>query len=144
MLNLCRFFSFLVFYTVGRTPWTEDQPVAKPLSANRTTQTQNKRTETFMPRVGFEPTIPALERAKTVHALHRAPTVIGIGKSLYLSSYWVWGSRCGRYEAYYIVWDITPCYLAVHRHFGETYCIHLQCRRVSKQVAKSRRQTACY
>jgi hypothetical protein len=31
-----------------------------------------------MPRVGLEPTIPALEWAKTVYALHRAATVIGI------------------------------------------------------------------
>jgi hypothetical protein len=31
-----------------------------------------------MPWVGFEPTIPAFERAKTVHALDRAATVIGI------------------------------------------------------------------
>jgi hypothetical protein len=30
-----------------------------------------------MPRVGFEPTIPAFERAKTVHSLDRAATVIG-------------------------------------------------------------------
>jgi hypothetical protein len=30
-----------------------------------------------MPLVGFEPTIPAFERAKTVHALDRAATVIG-------------------------------------------------------------------
>jgi hypothetical protein len=29
-----------------------------------------------MPRVGFEPTIPEFERAKTVHALDRAATVI--------------------------------------------------------------------
>jgi hypothetical protein len=31
-----------------------------------------------MPPVGFEPTISALKRAKTVHALDRAVTVIGI------------------------------------------------------------------
>jgi hypothetical protein len=30
-----------------------------------------------MPRVGFESTIPVFERAKTVHALDRAATVIG-------------------------------------------------------------------
>jgi hypothetical protein len=30
-----------------------------------------------MPCVGFEPTIPDLERATTVHALDRADTVIG-------------------------------------------------------------------
>jgi hypothetical protein len=32
---------------------------------------------TDMPRVGFEPKIPVFERAKTVHALDRAATVIG-------------------------------------------------------------------
>jgi hypothetical protein len=30
-----------------------------------------------MPRVGFETTIPVFERAKTVHALDRAVTLIG-------------------------------------------------------------------
>jgi hypothetical protein len=30
-----------------------------------------------MPWVGFEPTTPVLERAKTVHALDRAASVIG-------------------------------------------------------------------
>jgi hypothetical protein len=48
----------LILYTVGRTPWTGDQPVARPLPTHRTTQTQNKRTQTSMPLVGFEPTIP--------------------------------------------------------------------------------------
>jgi hypothetical protein len=43
--------------TSGRTPWTGDQPIARPLPAHRATQTQNKRTQTSMPWVGFEPTI---------------------------------------------------------------------------------------
>jgi hypothetical protein len=30
-----------------------------------------------MPQVGFEPTIPAFERAKTLHALDGVATVIG-------------------------------------------------------------------
>jgi hypothetical protein len=30
-----------------------------------------------MPRVGFEPTIPVFERAKTIHALDLAASVIG-------------------------------------------------------------------
>jgi hypothetical protein len=34
-------------------------------------------TQTSMPRVGFEPTIPVFERAKTVHASDRATTGIG-------------------------------------------------------------------
>jgi hypothetical protein len=77
LVNPGRFFSFLIFYTAGGTPWTRDQPIRKSLPTHRTTQTQNKRTKTSMSGVGFEPTIPVFERAKTVHALHRAATVIG-------------------------------------------------------------------
>jgi hypothetical protein len=54
-----------------------NQPVARPLPMRRTTQTQNKRIYTSMPRVEFEPTTSVLERAKTVHALDRAATVMG-------------------------------------------------------------------
>jgi hypothetical protein len=61
-----------LFYAVGSTPWTGDQPVARPQATQRTTQTQNKYTQTSMPWVGLESTIPAFERAKTVHALNRA------------------------------------------------------------------------
>jgi hypothetical protein len=72
-----RFISLFILYTVGRTLWTGDQPVAIPLPTHRTTQTQIKRTQTSMNGVGFEPTIPVLERAKTVHASDRAAIVIG-------------------------------------------------------------------
>jgi hypothetical protein len=58
LLDLGRFCSFLILYTVGRTPWTGDQPVARPLPTHRTPQTRNKRIQTSMPCVGFEPTIP--------------------------------------------------------------------------------------
>jgi hypothetical protein len=77
LLVLGRFYSFVILYTVGRTPWTGDQPVERPLPTHRTTQTQNKHTPTYMPWIGFEPTIPVLERAKTVHALDRTATMIG-------------------------------------------------------------------
>jgi hypothetical protein len=76
LLDLGRSFSFLILYTVGRTPWTGEQPVAMPLPTHRTTQTENKRTQTSMPLVGFEPTIPAFERAKAIHAVDHAATVI--------------------------------------------------------------------
>jgi hypothetical protein len=69
-------FSLLILYTDGRTPWTENQTVARLLPTHSTTQTQNKRTD-IMPPVGIEPTISVLELAKTVHALDRATTVIG-------------------------------------------------------------------
>jgi hypothetical protein len=69
-------FSFFIF-SVGRTPWTVDQPVARSLLAHRTAETQNKSTQTFVPQVGFEPTVPVFELAKTVDILNRAATVIG-------------------------------------------------------------------
>jgi hypothetical protein len=53
------------------TPWTVDQPVV------RTTRTQNKRTQTSMPPLGFEPTIPVFGRTKAVQGLDRAATAIG-------------------------------------------------------------------
>jgi hypothetical protein len=43
--TLAAIFSFLTLYTVGRTPWTGDQPVARLLPTHRTTQTQNKFTD---------------------------------------------------------------------------------------------------
>jgi hypothetical protein len=48
-------------------------------SAHRkaSTYTQNKHTQSSMPRVEFEPMIPVIEQAKTVHALGHAATVIG-------------------------------------------------------------------
>jgi hypothetical protein len=70
-------YQFLKISTVSMIPWTGDQPVAWPLLTRRTIQTQNKRTQTFMPWVGFEPTIPVSERAKKVHALVDTATVIG-------------------------------------------------------------------
>jgi hypothetical protein len=77
LLGLDRFFSFLIFYTVGMTPCKGDQPVSWPLPAHRTAQTQNKCTYRSMPQVGFEPNIPVFERAKTVQAFDRAATVFG-------------------------------------------------------------------
>jgi hypothetical protein len=77
LLDLGRFFSFLILYTVVRTPWTGDQPVARLLPTHRTKQTRNKRTQTSVPWVVFEPTIPACKLANKVYALDHAATVIG-------------------------------------------------------------------
>jgi hypothetical protein len=41
------------------------------------TYTQNKHTiQTFMPPVGFEPTVPVFKLVKAVHAIDHAATVI--------------------------------------------------------------------
>jgi hypothetical protein len=65
-------FQFLNLYTVGRIPWTGDQPVARALPTQNDTHTQNKLTQTPMPLVGFEPTMPVFEQAKKTDALDRA------------------------------------------------------------------------
>jgi hypothetical protein len=78
LLDRGRFLSFLIVYTISKTPWMGDQPVARPLPAQRITQTQNKPTQASISRVGIEPTPPVFERAKTIHALDLAATVIGI------------------------------------------------------------------
>jgi hypothetical protein len=70
-------FQFFNPYTVGRTPWTGDQPVVRSIPTHRTIQTQNNRTQTSMPRMGFDSTIPVFVRAETVHALDRVANVIG-------------------------------------------------------------------
>jgi hypothetical protein len=86
LFGLGRLFSFLICYTVGKTPWT-----GLSLSQGRYLHTgqykQNKRTQTSMPQMGFEPTIPVFERAKTVHDLDRTATVIGSLISLLLENY---------------------------------------------------------
>jgi hypothetical protein len=61
-------------FTDGRTPWTGDQLIARPLPKHRTTRTH----QTSMPWMGFELTIPASERMKTVHALSHSAAVTGI------------------------------------------------------------------
>jgi hypothetical protein len=56
---------FLV-YKFGRIPWTGDQSLRKAANCtHRTSQIQNKRKQTSMPQVGFEPTIPVCKQAKT-------------------------------------------------------------------------------
>jgi hypothetical protein len=87
----------LILNTVGRTPWTGDQPVARLLPTHRT-ETQNKPTHTFMTRVGFEPTIPVFERAKTFHALDRAAT--DNGSHLLLHFYYRMFASCSQQRNY--------------------------------------------
>jgi hypothetical protein len=89
-LHLGCFFSFLILYIVGRTPWTGNHHFAMTLFIHRTTQTQNKSAQTFTPRVGFKPTTPVFKRAKTVHVLDRAATVIGANGSYFESIPPVW------------------------------------------------------
>jgi hypothetical protein len=74
-VDLGRFFSFLIYtQSIRVLGWGS----ARRKAATNTEQhKQNKRGQTFMPRVGFEPTIPVFDWAKTVRALDRATIVIG-------------------------------------------------------------------
>jgi hypothetical protein len=70
-------FQFHDHFTDGRTPWTSDQLVARPLPKHK--HRINTHThQTSMPWVGFESTIPASERAKRAHDLNRSATVTGV------------------------------------------------------------------
>jgi hypothetical protein len=89
---LWQLFQFFNLHTVGRTPWTGDQPVARLLPTHRTTQTQNKRIQTSMPRVRFEPTIPVFEREdssclRSSGYYHRRHSRIHISKAVENLSY---------------------------------------------------------
>jgi hypothetical protein len=97
------FITFLILYSVGWTAWTGDQPVARHLPTHRTTQAQNKRTQTSMPLVEFEPTIPVFERAKTVYILGSVilfcpsstwVTICSSGPSVYVPSLMWTTTRC--------------------------------------------------
>jgi hypothetical protein len=65
------------FYTVGRTPCTGDQPVARVLPKHRATHTHNNAHSHPCLEWGSNPRSQrASERAKTVYALDLAATVI--------------------------------------------------------------------
>jgi hypothetical protein len=68
------FFFHFDHFTDGRTPWTRDQLVARPLPKHTINTYTYQRS---IPCVGLEPTIPASERSKTIHALDRSATVSG-------------------------------------------------------------------
>jgi hypothetical protein len=75
-VDLGRFFSFLIYTQSVRLLRLGIRP-SQGRYLHTEQHKQNKRTQTPMPRVGFEPVILLFERAKTVHVLYRAATVIG-------------------------------------------------------------------
>jgi hypothetical protein len=77
LVDLRHFFSVLILYTVDATPWAGISPSQGRYVHTEQHKHRIKRTQTSMSPVGFEPTIPVFRRAKTVHALDRAATVIG-------------------------------------------------------------------
>jgi hypothetical protein len=66
-----------ILQTVGRAPWTGDQPCLK--AATYTGQDKHKkRGHISMPKIGFEPRTPVFEQTKTFYTSDRAVTVTGM------------------------------------------------------------------
>jgi hypothetical protein len=75
LVDLGRSFSILIYtQSVGLLGQAISLSLRRYLHTEQ--HTQNKRTQTFMPRVRIELTFPAFEREKTVHALECAAPVI--------------------------------------------------------------------
>jgi hypothetical protein len=104
--------------------------------------TRNKRTQTSIHRVGFEPKTPVFERAKTVHALDRAATVAGklclqclfpirIATAIYLSIYlsiYLWHYspllNLGRFFSVLILYTVGRTHWKGDQHFARPLPTH--------------------
>jgi hypothetical protein len=77
LVDLGRFFSFLIYTQfVGLLGRGISPSQGRYLHTEQ--HKQNKRTQTSMCRVGYEPTTPVFERAKAIHTSDRAANVVGI------------------------------------------------------------------
>jgi hypothetical protein len=74
-----------------------------------------------MPRVGFEHTIPAFERLKTVHALDRAATVIGPVSSIYHNLFGV--MTCSLMDVHFCLEDVGSRFLRNVRNVLRGYTV---------------------
>jgi hypothetical protein len=78
LLNLGRFFSFLIFHTLGLLGRRINPSQGLYLHTEQHKHRINAHRHPWsMPWVGLEPSIPAFERANIVHALDREVTVTG-------------------------------------------------------------------
>jgi hypothetical protein len=74
LLGRGRFFSFLIFYTVGRTPWTGISPSqGLYLHTEQHKHRINAHTHTSVPQMGSALTIPMFERAKAQRTTQLKP-----------------------------------------------------------------------
>jgi hypothetical protein len=86
---LCRgfFFILIILQTIGLLGRVISSSQVLYLNTGQHKHRMNTYTyQTFMPFMGFEPTIPASERAKTVHALKRSATMTGLVGTLIINT----------------------------------------------------------
>jgi hypothetical protein len=72
-------FQFLNLNTDGRTPWTGDQHVARPLPTHRTTQTQNTHTDIHVSS-GIQTHDPSVRARKDISYLRQRTLLFSINK----------------------------------------------------------------
>jgi hypothetical protein len=87
------FFSFLILYTVGRTTWTADQPVARPLPVHNTDAHALSGVRA--------------SEGGSVHASDRAATVID-RRTMYASKYCPTLRYSEIYKPNLVMWKYVP------------------------------------
>jgi hypothetical protein len=142
LLGSGSFFNFVILYIVDITPCMGDRYVARPLPTHRTAQTQHKCTQISMPWVGFEQTIPEFERTKTVHALDRAATVIGIYSRMVGLTiiYWNWFKS----ERSWPTWRAIPAFISGNRGTLRNTLVRTVCIMVEIQTWQFPNANQCY
>jgi hypothetical protein len=73
--------------TVGRTPWTGDQLVARPLSIHKHKNAHTTQTLNIHAQSGVRTHGPGVRTSEIVHALDRSSIVIGISVYIIYSKY---------------------------------------------------------
>jgi hypothetical protein len=121
-------FQFLNLYTFSRNTWTGDLLVARLLATytRRTTQAQNKRAQTSVPWLGFEPMIPLFERGETVHGLDCEATMISNNNVLICHSHKILDFN---YMKFLIVWYHVIALPFLNRYLHWAPVIHFRSSR---------------
>jgi hypothetical protein len=106
LLDLYRFFSFLIFHTVHKTLWKGDQPIARPLPAHTHTVQHRHRINAYRHpclKWNSNPRSSVLARRERVYASDSAATMIGV------FFYYYYGSTalCLALVAFLVSWSYT-------------------------------------
>jgi hypothetical protein len=126
----------------------------KAATYTQSNTTQNKCTQTSMPRVRFETTIPVFERAKTVHALDRAATVISLAPThlyvVFMTSLsdnrhwylliWCWQSfkRITVLLYYPVIYGICRVLISNLWHPSNQYASHFESQCITSEFKKQK------
>jgi hypothetical protein len=108
-------FSFMIILQmVGLLGWVISPSQGLYLNTGQHKHIINAYThQTSMPRVGLEPTIPASEREKTVHALDRAATVTSARRTLLPDKY-IEAHHFTKFYVFYETRSFIATFITIH------------------------------